>query len=122
MSVRSLVDEQAEDEGLWFVAETAAEAYLQQELRRLHAAVEQAFPKYREVHMNSADELLARLVERGGAIVSSGSCSEMEIADARVRGDFYVDGNGLGYVLRMKKWLDKVHERDGYMQQQMPAA
>ena len=37
---RRLVDEQAEDEGLWFVAETAAEAYLQQELRRLHAAVE----------------------------------------------------------------------------------
>lgn len=37
---RRLVDEQAEDEGLWFIAETAAEAYLQQELRRLHAAVE----------------------------------------------------------------------------------
>lgn len=36
----SLVDEQAEDEGLWFVAETAPEAYLQQELRRLHQAVE----------------------------------------------------------------------------------
>lgn len=35
-----LVDRQAEDEGLWFVAETAPEAYLQQELRRLHAAVE----------------------------------------------------------------------------------
>jgi hypothetical protein len=39
-SVRAIVDEQAEDEGLWFVAETAAEAYLQQELRRLHAAIE----------------------------------------------------------------------------------
>lgn len=36
-----LVDQQAEDEGLWFVAQTAAEAYLQQELRRLHAAIEQ---------------------------------------------------------------------------------
>jgi len=36
----NLVDEQSEDEGLWFVAETAAEAYLQQELRKLHAAVE----------------------------------------------------------------------------------
>ena len=35
-----VVDEQAEDEGLWFRAQTAAEAYLQQELRRLHAAVE----------------------------------------------------------------------------------
>lgn len=37
---RAIVDEQAEDEGLWFRAQTAAEAYLQQELRRLHAAVE----------------------------------------------------------------------------------
>lgn len=30
----------AEDNGLWFVAETAAEAYLQQELRKLCAAIE----------------------------------------------------------------------------------
>lgn len=36
----SVVEDQAEDDGLWFVARTAPEAYLQQELRRLHAAVE----------------------------------------------------------------------------------
>ena len=41
-AIQQVVDEQAEDEGLWFVAQTAAEAYLQQELRRLHAAVEGA--------------------------------------------------------------------------------
>ena len=35
-----LTKRQAEDEGLWFQAETAAEAYLQQELRRLHRVVE----------------------------------------------------------------------------------
>lgn len=35
-----VVLEQAEDEGLWFVAETATEAHLQRALRRLHAAVE----------------------------------------------------------------------------------
>ena len=35
-----VVNRQAEDEGLWFVAETAAEAYLQQELRKLHAVIE----------------------------------------------------------------------------------
>ncbi len=40
--LRALVNEQAEDEGLWFVAQTASEAYLQQELRRLHAAIEEA--------------------------------------------------------------------------------
>jgi hypothetical protein len=39
--VLALVAEQAEDEGLWFIAQTAAEAYLQQELRRLHAAIEE---------------------------------------------------------------------------------
>ena len=39
-AIRALVDEQAEDEGLWFQARTAPEAYLQQELGRLHALVE----------------------------------------------------------------------------------
>jgi hypothetical protein len=38
--IQSLVNEQAEDEGLWFKAVTAPEAYLQQELRKLHAAIE----------------------------------------------------------------------------------
>ena len=38
----ALIDAQAEDEGLWFVAQTAPEAYLQKELRRLHAAIEAA--------------------------------------------------------------------------------
>jgi len=35
-----LVNQQAEDEGLWFDATTAPEAYLQQELRKLHVAIE----------------------------------------------------------------------------------
>ena len=35
-----IVKAQAEDEGLWFIAKTAPEAYLQGELRRLHAAIE----------------------------------------------------------------------------------
>lgn len=37
---RQIVAEQAEDEGLWFVAQYVTEAHLQQELRRLHAAIE----------------------------------------------------------------------------------
>lgn len=36
----ALVHKQAGDEGLWFIAQTAPEAYLQQELRRLHGAIE----------------------------------------------------------------------------------
>jgi hypothetical protein len=43
--VAALVARQAEDDGLWFVAQTAAEAYLQQELRRLHAAIEGKSPE-----------------------------------------------------------------------------
>lgn len=39
-SLRELVNAQAEDDGLWFVAQTAPESYLQHELRRLHAAIE----------------------------------------------------------------------------------
>ena len=39
-AAQRLVEEQAEDEGLWFIAMTAPEAYLQQELRRLHAVIE----------------------------------------------------------------------------------
>lgn len=37
---RAIAAKQAEDDGLWFLAETASEAYLQQALRRLTAAVE----------------------------------------------------------------------------------
>jgi hypothetical protein len=38
--LKTLTAAQAEDDGLWFQAATAPEAYLQQELRRLHAAIE----------------------------------------------------------------------------------
>lgn len=39
-AIKAIVDEQAEDAGLWFHAETCAEAYVQQALRRLHAVIE----------------------------------------------------------------------------------
>lgn len=38
--LRALVNEQAEDAGLWFIAQYASEAELQQALRRLHSAIE----------------------------------------------------------------------------------
>ena len=43
--ILALVNRQADDEGLWFIAETAAEAYLQQELRKLHALIEREAKK-----------------------------------------------------------------------------
>jgi len=39
-AAREIVEEQAEDPRLWFHAETAPEDYVQQALRKLHAAVE----------------------------------------------------------------------------------
>ena len=38
--VQELVNQQADDAGLWFEAQTAPEAYLQKALRQLHAAIE----------------------------------------------------------------------------------
>lgn len=38
--IRRFVAEQAEDHGLWFCSMTAAETYVQQELRRLHRVIE----------------------------------------------------------------------------------
>lgn len=35
-----IVDEQSDDEGLWFVAHFASEAYLQQALRKSHHEIE----------------------------------------------------------------------------------
>lgn len=43
MTAIEIVNEQAEDDGIWFIAETITEAYLQNELRRLHAAVEKDY-------------------------------------------------------------------------------
>ena len=38
--LQGVVDLQAEDEALWFIAQTAPEAHLQEELRRLHWHIE----------------------------------------------------------------------------------
>jgi hypothetical protein len=41
--LKDVVDEQTADEGLWFKAETAPEAYLQRALRKLHTHIEAEF-------------------------------------------------------------------------------
>lgn len=40
LCAKGLVEKQATDEGLWFLAATAPEAYLQDALRELHRAIE----------------------------------------------------------------------------------
>ena len=41
-AIKALVIEQANDEGIWFIAQTVSEEYLQQELRKLHSMIERA--------------------------------------------------------------------------------
>ena len=38
--IKRMVDEQAEDDGIWFDAQYITEAYLQHQLRRLHRVIE----------------------------------------------------------------------------------
>lgn len=60
--------------------------------------------------MSTMNQLFRKLRSAGGCIVSSGDCSAMEIADAQARGDFIVDDEGFGYVLRPHAWIKK-HSR-----------
>jgi hypothetical protein len=50
-------------------------------------------------------ELIEQIVAEGGAIVSSGDCSEMEISNAQATGRFAVREDGMGFVRRTKEWL-----------------
>lgn len=54
--LKELVSLQANDKALWSIAETAHEAYLQQELRRLHYAVE--YPKDIDAFIETYKEIL----------------------------------------------------------------
>lgn len=58
--IQELVNKQAEDAGLWFIAQTAAEAYLQQELRRLHAAIESEDNELKEI-IREANDIVHQL-------------------------------------------------------------
>jgi DnaJ-class molecular chaperone len=54
-AIRSVVEAQAEDDGLWFKSAFASEAYLQRGLRELHEVIEGKRP---------APEVVAAIVER----------------------------------------------------------
>ena len=53
----------------------------------------------------TTNQLIDQLVTDGGAIVSSGDCLEMEIANAKATGRFTVRDDGMGFVRRSKEWL-----------------
>jgi len=69
-----LIAEQAADEGLWFFEETAPEAYLQQELRRLHASVEELL----ELESDAVQEALEE-VNRQGWVARALECIDGEL-------------------------------------------
>lgn len=77
-----LVNEQAEDEGLWFNAETAPEAYLQAALGKLHAAVENTHPD----NWISVDE---RLPEEKTNVLTWGGHTEPAPAYCNSSGAWY---------------------------------
>lgn len=52
--------------------------------------------------LSEARNFLHRLKAERGAIVSSGDCSAIEIAEAQACRRFYVDEDGYGYVLRAR--------------------
>ena len=54
----------------------------------------------------TTNQLIDQLVTEGGAIVSTGDCSEMEIVNAQAHGRFSVREDGMGFVRRTKEWLD----------------
>lgn len=45
--ILNFVNEQAEDEGLWCVAQYASESYIQTALRRLHSVIESNLKRYK---------------------------------------------------------------------------
>lgn len=45
VAIKAVVDEQADDDGLWFIPTTITEDYLQRALRRLHAVIEGKSPE-----------------------------------------------------------------------------
>lgn len=68
-----LVQQQAEDEGLWFDARTSAEAYLQQELRALHALIEAGQPSAPETAAPVALTVMAEAASADQTADTSGS-------------------------------------------------
>ena len=59
--LKAYIAEQAENEGLWFMAETATEAYLQQELRRVAWLIEEATETQIQVEIDNHKALKKEL-------------------------------------------------------------
>ena len=59
--LKQYIAEQAENEGLWFMAETATEAYLQQELRRVAWLIEEATETQIQVEIDNHKALKKEL-------------------------------------------------------------
>ncbi len=52
------------------------------------------------------DKAIPALIAERGALVSSADCGQMELAFAVSEHRFFVDADGMGYVLRPKRWRE----------------
>ena len=82
--IMELVDAQSNDDGLWFEAGTATEAYLQQELRRLHKSIEHS-DKFGVTAPEKAElSVLKRLVKTLGVDTYDLDTEHVLMKDGRV--------------------------------------
>ena len=58
------------------------------------------------VKVLTLEDLLIRLTDEGGAVVSALECSDAEIAAACLENRYAVDRYNAGFVLRPQRWLD----------------
>lgn len=52
--------------------------------------------------MGTAEEFLATLALRGGSIVSTSACTDLEIVAAANDGRLFINNHGVGFVLRLQ--------------------
>ena len=107
-ALKRIVAEQAEDDGLWFIARTAPGAYLQRALRRLHAAIEGDLimefsprPEVRRGMMQVPEAIMSDLLQK----------MQGAIHQAQAREDASFSGT---IPWRMvEAWIPLVHELEG---------
>jgi hypothetical protein len=80
--ILALVAKQAEDEGLWFDAKYASEAYLQKALRKLHAVIESSPP---EPTAEAPEYEVVRIMADGMEPTYSDTYSSRELIEKALR-------------------------------------
>lgn len=104
MTPQQIVTAQSQDDGLWCVAQTAMEGYLQQELRRLHAAVEaQANALAKDVLVKAKTKCVwSESLDQGAWMLYATDCGTSRIRHI-YDGDVYCPG--CGNLVEIQEWV-----------------